>query len=109
MIKLSRSTLRRTGGGFGLAIALAGARCAPYEGFEGPDPQGDPASRATANELAVTSDAVPPPAPPLVLSPADLAKFTSLPARPDAIPVLLFHGICATTCAGDDPLQLPRA
>jgi len=37
------------------------------------------------------------PTPSLTLSPADQASFKALPARPDAIPVLLFHSVCATT------------
>ncbi len=45
----------------------------------------------------VDASRLPLPAPPLVLSAADQAAFQPLPARAGAIPVLLFHSVCATT------------
>ncbi len=42
------------------------------------------------------------PAPPMVLSAADRARFRPLPARPGAVPVLLFHGICPASCSPED-------
>jgi hypothetical protein len=51
------------------------------------------------------------PAPPLVLSGGDQAAFTPLPARPGAIPVLLFHSVCATSgCSSYNitPTELAR-
>lgn len=42
------------------------------------------------------------PAPKVVLSPAELGQFRSLTPRKDAIPVLLFHQVCAAACVPTD-------
>jgi peptidoglycan/xylan/chitin deacetylase (PgdA/CDA1 family) len=51
---------------------------------------------------ALTSPRTVLPAPPMVLADVDLAAFRALPPRPSAVPVLLFHQICPTTCLPSD-------
>ncbi len=55
------------------------------------------ACAAAPAPAAVDPARQPLPAPPLTLSAADQAAFQPLPTRPGAIPVLLFHSVCATT------------
>jgi len=65
---------------------------------------------ASGRELeAVSPERRPLPAPALVQSDDDRASFVTVRARPNAIPVLLFHGICAEQCSDDDIYSLPRA
>ena len=62
------------------ATTVAGGACAPAPAAAPVDPARQPL-----------------PAPPLTLSAADQAAFKPLPARNGAIPVLLFHSVCATS------------
>jgi hypothetical protein len=53
-----------------------------------------PAAALTGSEEAARE---PLPTPTLTLSPADEASFQPLPARANAVPVLLFHSVCPTS------------
>jgi len=62
-----------------------------------------------ASSSAVLSDRIPRPAPPMQLTAAEKAKFVRLPRRADAVPVMLFHGICPAACPDNYEYTLPRS
>jgi Polysaccharide deacetylase len=85
-----------------MALVCISLSCAGAAQEEAPEMLG-------TSSLAVHSDRIPRPAPPMSLTSAEHAKFVKLPARANAIPVVLFHAICNDNCPTDDLYTLRRS